>query len=109
MFSITEARENSILRLNYGILFEKETNVHFTNDVWMHTFQIRMPVKKGIRLINPCTAKEFCENFNKLANELNLLQFKTIKELNETVSIIKSLIPKTTSKGKSKNRKKKQF
>ncbi|CAC5373752.1 unnamed protein product [Mytilus coruscus] len=102
--NIPQSKANSILRLNYGILFEKQANVHFSNDVWMHTFQIRLPVKKGMKLISPCKGKDFCENFNKLANELNILQLQTTREFNQTITTLKNIIP---TKGKNTNRKKK--
>lgn len=104
LLNIPQSKANSILRLNYGILFEKQANVHFSNDVWMHTFQIRLPVKKGMKLISPCKGKDFCENFNKLANELNILQLQTTRELNQTITTLKNIIP---TKSKNNNRKKK--
>ena len=89
-----------------GILFDKEANVHFSNDIWMHTFQIRLPVKKGVQLIDKCVGKYFCSEYNKLASNLNSLQIQTVQEMNETIGTIKEIIPTQTRK-KSKSRSKK--
>lgn len=89
-------------------MFENKGKVHFGNDVWIHTFQIKMPIKKGSTEIQLCKGKEICQKFNKLIIQLNNLQKQNVINLNQTVNIIKKLIPSGThglkTKGKAKSK-----
>ena len=94
-------------KLNYGIMFEKKGTVHFGKDEWTHTFQIKMPVKKSSFKLDKCNDKAICEDYNRLISAINMIQKQNEFTLNETVNIIKSLVPLTKThtkitKGKSK-------
>lgn len=79
--------------LNYGLIFEKEGHVNFGKDVWMHTFQIKLPIKtKGTKIVK-CKDKDFCQEFNAMIDQLNEIHRETIFHLNDTVNIIKDVMP----------------
>ena len=89
-----------INRLNYGIYFEKEGSIHFGKDMWLHTFQIKMPVKKGIDIIRKCEMKPYCKQMNELITQLNTFQKQNVEKFNQTIGVIKELFEdKTNPKG----------
>lgn len=90
------ATDEPILRLNYGVVFNPIGSVHFGQDMWYHTFQIKLPIKQNHNDIGKCkigSFKEKCQNFNEVISEINQIQRRTVYQLNETVKIINRIIP----------------
>ncbi|CAC5392154.1 unnamed protein product [Mytilus coruscus] len=91
--SEAKSTHKQILKLNYGIIFEKQGRIHFGEDVWKHTFQIKMTIKKGSVEIQQCKQKQICRRYNEMIVQLDMLQKQNVVNLNETVNVIKQLIP----------------
>lgn len=70
----SDAKMQPILRLNYGIVFDPIAQVHFGQDVWSHTFQIKLPFKQAYTVIPKCQLMNKCESHNKVIDLIINLQ-----------------------------------
>lgn len=86
--------DNTIQRINYGIIFEKSTNIFLSQENWLHTFQIQLP--KKIHLDSLYCNMPKCKTVGHIIKSINLLRMQCMASVNTTVNQIHHLIPSTT-------------
>lgn len=45
-------------RLNYGVMFQKQIDVDFASDTWVHTFEIPLFLDVTLPELSKCTLKK---------------------------------------------------
>lgn len=76
--------DNTIQRINYGIIFEKSTNIFLGQENWLHTFQIQLP--KNIHLDSLYCNMPKCKTVGHIIKSINLLRMQCMASVNTTVS-----------------------
>ena len=52
-------------RLNYGVVFEPEAQLHMSIDTWMHTFKVQLPEEVNLLDLTGCSKdKKTCNIVN---------------------------------------------
>lgn len=82
--------DNTIQRINYGIIFEKSTNIFLGQENWLHTFQIQLP--KNIHLDSLYCNMPKCKTVGHIIKSINLLRMQCMASVNTTVNQIHHLI-----------------
>ena len=91
-----EAKE-IVQRLNYGIVFKPEVDMFMAQEEWLHTFQIPVPRKLGSPDIGSCHRdNDKCLLINQVLSQVILIRTETALCINDTVNIIRKLVPETT-------------
>ncbi|KAK3104775.1 hypothetical protein FSP39_009897 [Pinctada imbricata] len=92
--STSPALANTIQRVNYGIMFEKQHPLHLGQESWIHTFEIPLP-KMSMELGNlQCTDRK-CQVAKHLLQSINALRTQTVTKVNTTLHDIRRLIPRS--------------
>ena len=84
--------KQQVQRLNYGVVFERQDQLHLAGEVWLHTFEIPLP--EGINLQNAFACKkESCQIISNLLQEIRQIRQNTKTMITSTLDSIKKLIP----------------
>ena len=86
-------------RINYGIIFEKESQIYFSAEHWTHTYVFKLERPKDLIPIWPACIN--CTNTDNMLNtniryvfsQLNKLHNETIADIDKTIQNIFKLIP----------------
>ncbi|CAG2213162.1 unnamed protein product [Mytilus edulis] len=93
-------------RLNYGVIFQKQSNVDFATDYWTHVYEIPMYLDLQHTLVTKCPklAGYQCDSHNKMVSQINYMRSYMNSQIQETRSLVDKLVPKLnkTLIGKSK-------
>lgn len=95
--AITGVTESSVvLRTNYGVVFQKATNVILAQDTWYHTYQIEFPDAIHAPSLPSCqNVNSTCQVISHVLTQLNSIRTETAIKVSNTVSTIIDLIPET--------------
>lgn len=82
-------------RLNYGVMLQKQIDVDFASDVWVHTFEI--PFK--ILTLSKCTlnSQRYCFTLHQLTVNTNVIRNNLKNHLDTSKRFIYDLIPQITN------------
>lgn len=83
--------DQHIQRINYGILFEKTSDIYLGQEYWLHTFQI--PLLKKLHLQPLYCNMPQCRTAGHIIKSLNLLRMQCMASVNSTVHHIHQLVP----------------
>ncbi|XP_069109820.1 uncharacterized protein [Argopecten irradians] len=89
---IVVATQPPVQRLNYGILFEPNSKLHFGQEFWSHTFEIPLPSSMYLPELNPCRRRR-CESLYSVVKTINNLRAQCMSNVNVTIAEIHRLIP----------------
>ena len=85
-------------RLNYGIVFEPESQLHLGQESWLHTFEISLPTDMNVIGISGCSReKDTCIIINQIFSQINEIRMQTKQRLNTTLETINRLVPEKES------------
>lgn len=83
-------------RINYGVIFQKSSDLFLAQDTWYHTFEIAIPEAFDIPRLPSCEMNNHtCLAISHILAQLNSLRTKTATQLNETMNVIMELVPET--------------
>jgi hypothetical protein len=84
-------------RLNYGVIFQKQTDVDFASDVWIHTFEIPLYLNMDIGDISVCSQsnQKFCLITHQLSININVIGRRLRAHVTDTRNLVYDLIPQT--------------
>ena len=81
-------------RLNYGVVFDAQTQVQLSKEIWVHTFEIQLPEDISmIKLSGCCRDVEKCSVENNVLLEMTQIRQEAEVILNNTLSAIAKLVP----------------
>lgn len=83
--------DQHIQRINYGILFEKTSDIYLGQEYWLHTFRIPLPKKLHLQPLY-CNMPQ-CQTAGHIIKSLNLLRMQCMASVNSTVHHIHQLVP----------------
>ena len=90
------------LRLNYGIIFEPESQLNLGQEFCLHTFEISLPTYMNILEISGYSHdKDTCIIINQVLSQIMRLECKPNNRLNTTLETINRLVPEKDSIPKS--------
>ena len=82
--------------LNYGISFKELGPVKFSVDVWKHSYLIGLPSQLDISLLQYCSSpSRTCMERNGISNNINAVRQELINNFNNTLTLVKELLPNT--------------
>ena len=91
-------------RLNYGVLFQPDSQLILSQEYWTHTFHLRLPAQMKSSGIPQCTASSsYCDSLNDIISAINTIHVETQTHVNTVTKSIKSLIPGTDFSSNSKS------
>ena len=94
MVSAVTAEPAYFHRLNYGIVFEPESQLHLGQESWQHTFEISLPTDMNVIGISGCSHdKDTCIIINQILSQINEIRMQTKQLLNTTLETINRLVP----------------
>ncbi|KAK3103915.1 hypothetical protein FSP39_022884 [Pinctada imbricata] len=98
-----EPTGDSINRLNYGVIFQKDSQLVLTQEYWIHTFHMKLPSSAKPTMVSRCVQNtSYCYAINDLLSVFHALHLETQSHVSEVVKCIKSLIPHTDFPGSNK-------
>lgn len=78
--------EGSIQRLNYGVVFEKQSPIYLSREYWMHPFEIELPNNITINAIHLCKPPlQNCYIFNTITSHVNVAKENTMSFVKNTL------------------------
>lgn len=90
---------DNIHRLNYGVIFKKDSTLVLSQEYWTHTFHLQLPNSiKPTNVSTRCNRNEsHCYKWNDLVSVFQTLHVhvETQSHVKEIVKTIRSLIPQT--------------
>lgn len=87
---------SALLRINYGVIFQKTSDLVLAQDVWYHTFEIDFPNSIDIPPLPSCRPdNKTCSALSHVLAQLDNVRIETATKLNNTISTILDLIPET--------------
>ncbi|XP_048246473.1 uncharacterized protein LOC124124993 [Haliotis rufescens] len=85
-----------VQRLNYGIVYQPTSKVHFATEYWVHTYEVKIPAVPGIPTMSGChQGNSTCALLNQIQMHLNVIKTKCVSQLNETRQQLMQLIPES--------------
>lgn len=102
---------DNIHRLNYGVIFKKDSTLVLSQEYWTHTFHLQLPNSiKPTNVSTRCNRNEsHCYKWNDLDSVFQTLHVETQSHVKEVVKTIRSLIPQTNFPTKSSKNPQEQF
>lgn len=95
-FAQPAACNQSLSRLNYGIVFKEIADLHLANEHWIHTFELPIPDKIVLPTIGHCHRdNETCIMVSHVLAQINTIRAETSVRMDDTIDAIKRLIPET--------------
>lgn len=80
-------------RLNYGIIFQKEKNLEFASENWIHTWRIDIPTEDQIQETNYFDGQSHLSHLNHILFQLDTLRMRTARHLTQSRKLIIDMIP----------------
>jgi hypothetical protein len=80
-------------RLNYGIIFQKEKNLEFASENWIHTWRIDIPTEDQIQQTNYFGGHSHLSHLNNILFQLDTLSMRTATHLTQSRKLITDMIP----------------
>ena len=93
VFGYATEPDQHVQRMNYGIIFEKSSNILLGQEYWLHTFEIPLPKKIHLNELY-CNMPQ-CKTAGHIIKSLNLLRVQCMASVNSTVNQFHRLIPST--------------
>lgn len=102
---------DNIHRLNYGVIFKKDSTLVLSQEYWTHTFHLQLPNSiKPTNVSTRCNRNEsHCYKWNDLVSVFQTLHVETQSHVKEVVKTIRSLIPQTNFPTKSSKKSPRAF
>lgn len=94
----------ALSHINYGVMFEPDSMIKFSNEWWLHSYVIRIPSLLDIPMVPRCHGQAQCRRKNQLINNINKLRRPVAQAFNETMVVAQRLFEEPTPVS---NRKKK--
>ena len=89
----------SLSRLNYGVVFKDTADLHLANEHWVHTFELPIPHKIVLPAISRCHRdNETCIMVSHVIAQVNTIRAETSVRMDDTIDAIKRLIPEAKAK-----------
>ena len=93
--ALNATEERQVQRINYGVIFEKESHIVFGNEYWYHTFEVPLPRKVSATQFAQCDiVHQNCYILNQVISQLSALRNEVASNINNTVDLIHQLVPK---------------
>ena len=81
-------------RLNYGVLFEAQSQIQMSKETWIHTFEVQLPEQLNMIKLSGCNRDiKTCSVVNDVLLEVNQIRQETEFVLNNTIETIEKLVP----------------
>ena len=92
--TVSGSQSPELQRLNYGVVFEPQTQIYLSKEIWTHTFEVQLPEELQMFSLSGCSRDEkTCSVVNDVLLEINKLRKETELVLNHTIKTIEKLIP----------------
>ena len=110
MAMITPSASETVNRVNYGVLFEKDRTVNAIYDYWTHTFQLKLPTLHGLEPYVLACEPEIhhnCRRYRKVFQKIDEVRHHFFINLNTTMERIVKLMPNNSiadSRSRSKRK-----
>jgi len=92
---ISASEVNMMQRINYGVIFERQSNIVLRQEYWIHTFQIPLPTKQEDGKYEPCDIiHQHCFILNQVLSQITAIRTQVSSNINYTVEIIHKLLHK---------------
>lgn len=97
---VDPSSHNVVQRINYGVIFQEQSNMMLAQEYWLHTFHIPLPARFKVNKVPFCSLSTThsitsCLLLNNLANFIHGLHEETLLQFNETIKSIHNMIPQT--------------
>ena len=94
-----------VQRLNYGVLFQRETSVILTREYWLHTYEIKLPEVAKVPSIATCLRdNNTCLLVGHVLAQINTLRTETSSRLNKTLQTVNQLVPHASTLKRSRSK-----
>lgn len=92
----TEQDKGLVQRINYGVVFKKQSFLYLASESWLHTFRIDLPKDVRLTRMSMCnqTIHE-CSSLNNMLNFIHFLHDSTESQLLQTIRSIHTLVPQS--------------
>ena len=81
-------------RLNYGVLFEAQSQIQMSKETWIHTFEVQLPEQLNMIRLSGCNQDiKTCSVVNDVLLEVNQIRQETELFFNYTIGTIENLVP----------------
>ena len=86
------------LRLNYGVIFKTHGQIQTTNNYWLHSFEMALPMLKYRPIpTSPCVeinvSKSVCQLLQAARLQADLVRTTALESLNDTLSKVRHILP----------------
>ena len=82
-------------RINYGVAFQKQSEIVLGQEYWHHTFEIPLPKKRVDSSFPVCDiVHQNCYILNQVISQLSAIKEQVGSSINRTVDFIHHLVPK---------------
>ena len=89
--------------LNYGVLFEAQSQIQMSKETWIHTFEVQLPEQLNMIKLSGCNRDiKTCSVANDVLLEVNQIRQETEFVLNNTIETIEKLVPERNHNLKSR-------
>lgn len=82
-------------RLNYGILFQRQKDVQFSSEYWIHTWKIDVPSDTGFANTIYLNGDSVLSHLNPILFQISTLRQRTQQHLTETRQMIFDMVPES--------------
>lgn len=93
-------------RLNYGVMFQKQIDVDFASDTWVHTFEIPLFLDVTLPELSKCTLRnpKYCFTLHQLSVNIKVIRTKLKSHLDSAKQLVYALIPEIKMPLKSRSK-----
>jgi hypothetical protein len=90
-------------RLNYGILFQRQIDIQFSSEYWIHKWKVDIPSESNFTDTTYFNGDFPLSHLNPIFFQLDTIRQQTQRHLSQTRQLVYDMIPETTgNKGFSK-------
>ena len=76
--TVSGSQSPELQRLNYGVVFEPQTQIYLSKEIWTHTFEVQLPEELQMISLSGCSRDEkTCSVVNDVLLEINKLRKET--------------------------------
>ena len=86
--------QDTVSRVNYGVVFQKQRDLYLAQEYWLHTFQINLP-DITFDIPNCYHSHQTCHLINTVIMQINHLKHSTLSSIQNIMKIIYESIPQT--------------
>ena len=92
-------------RLNYGVLFEAQSQIQMSKETWIHTFEVQLPEQLNMIRLSGCNQDiKTCSVVNDVLLEVNQIRQETELFFNYTIETKENLVPERNNILKSRTK-----